>query len=138
MHCHCVQLGGQGSEEKDFLWAYVDEPQAQFQRTTSDLGHNSHRASGQEEASGLLTSLINMDGRKVHIYCRHSLLASLISLSNIRWLFLHLREQRRRSMLNLRTFIFFYSSNVACLHAALLEQGYQISLCCAAARMLQI
>ncbi len=108
MHCHCVQLEGHGGwEEKDYLWACVDKPQAQFQRTTSNLGHNSHRASGQEEASGLLTRLINMEGRKVHIYCRHNLLASLISLSNICWLFLHLGEQRRRSILNLRTFVFF-------------------------------
>lgn len=66
----------------------VDQPQAQFQRTTSNQGHNSRRASGQDKPPGLLSGLINMARRKVHIYCMHNLLASLISLSNICWLLL--------------------------------------------------
>lgn len=70
-------------EKKDYLRIGVDEPQAQFQRTTSNLGHT-HKTSGPKEPSGLLSSLINMDKRKercVCIACPTSW--PLISLSNI-------------------------------------------------------
>lgn len=58
-------LGHGGSEKTDYLLAGVDKPQAQFQRSTSNLGHNFHRASGQEEPSGLLPSQINMNQRRI-------------------------------------------------------------------------
>lgn len=78
-----VCAAGRSWEEKDYLWTWVDEPQAQFQRTTSNLGHRPHKTSGQEQPLGLLFGLINMEGGKLHIYCMHNLLAFLISLSNV-------------------------------------------------------
>ena len=113
MCCHWAQLWGHWSwEEKDHRWACVDEPQAEFQRSTSNLGHNSHRSSGHEETLLFLSGLINMDGRMLPIYFMRNLLASLISIQYMLLLFVffsHLREQWRMRWLtvNLRTFIFF-------------------------------
>lgn len=101
-------------EKKDYLRVGVDEPQAQFQRTTSNLGHT-HKTSGRKEPSGLLSSLINMDKRKercVCIACPTSW--PLISLSNICCFsffpfFSTLRRTKKKEadMLHLLTFIFF-------------------------------
>lgn len=131
-----------GPEKKDDLWACVDEPQAHFLRTSFNLRHNSHRTSGQEEALGLHSNLINMDERKLHIYCMHNLLAFLISISYICFLFFFFLPLQRtmEEMVDVqpRGIHLFYSSNFACVHSALFQPGYQISLCCAAARLFQI
>lgn len=79
----------------DFLLAGVDKPQAQFQRSTSNLGHNFHRASGQEETLGLLSSQIR-DKSCISIACATSCLFSFHYIASAG--FLRLEETKKETV----------------------------------------
>ena len=143
----CEDIGAE--KKKDHRWACVDEPQAEFQRSTSNLGHNSHRSSGHEETLLFLSGLINMDGESCvsiswatfwPLSFPHPISVAVGFFVLFFCFFFSPKGTMENEMVDGEPpdIHLFYSSNVARLHAALFQRWYQISLCCAAARLLQI